>query len=121
MGWTFTTCRFDRGIPTGSNGRPVSALAGTVFGDPNLNETVFQSHTVRATLNHRFNEIWKGRVTAFFGDYDKSYQNFYASGYNQATNLVTLDGYVDSTARQNLVFAGDLVGEFEMCQLASLF
>ncbi|MDF1815642.1 MAG: TonB-dependent siderophore receptor, partial [Verrucomicrobiales bacterium] len=103
----------DRGIPTGANGRPVSAFADTVFGDSELNESDFQSHTFRATLNRQFNDIWNGRVTAFYGHYDKRYQNFYASNYNQATDQVTIDGYVDTTARQNLVFSGDMVGKFD--------
>lgn len=102
----------DRGIPTGSNGRPVEALAGTVFGDPDQNLSTLESHTIRADLNHAFSETWKGRVTAFYGDYDKSYQNFYASDYNQSTNEVTLDGYIDNTLRSNLVFNADLIGEF---------
>ncbi|MEM1441981.1 MAG: TonB-dependent siderophore receptor [Verrucomicrobiota bacterium] len=103
----------DRGIPTGSDGLPVGALAGTVFGDPDQNFSILESHVVRASLSHNFNDSWKGRLTAFYGDYDKTYQNFYASGYNQATNLVTLDGYVDNTVRQNFVLSGDLIGEFE--------
>jgi len=102
----------DRGIPTGANGLPVEALSGTVFGDPDLNVANFESHVLRGTLNHRFANDWKGRVTASYGDYDKAYQNFHTSDYNQATNLVTIDGYVDSMTRQNLVFSGDLIGEF---------
>ncbi|MEO0445275.1 MAG: TonB-dependent siderophore receptor [Verrucomicrobiota bacterium] len=103
----------DRGIPTGADGTPVLALVDTVFGDPDQNFQSFESHTIRLDLNHRFNDAWKGRATAFYGDYDKTYQNFYASGYDPATNFVTLDGYIDNTARENLVFSGDLVGEFE--------
>jgi catecholate siderophore receptor len=101
----------DRGIPTGANGLPVEALSGVVFGDPDLNIANFESNVLRATLNHRFSDDWKGRVTASYGDYDKAYQNFYASGYDQATDLVTIDGYVDSLTRQNLVFSGHLIGE----------
>ena len=56
----------------------------------------------------------KGVVSAFYGDYDKLYQNFYVSGYNQAAtpDQVTLDGYVDTTRRENLILSGNLVGEF---------
>ena len=107
----------DRGIPTGSDGRPVTGLADVVFGDSELNMANFRAHTVRAMISHRFNEIWEGRVIAFHGDYDKTYTNFYASGYNQATDVVTLDGYVDSTYRQRTLFSGDLVGEFDTCNI----
>lgn len=102
----------DRGVPTGANGLPVAALSGTVFGDPDLNMSYFESHVLRSTLNHRFSDDWKGRVTALYGDYDKSYQNLHTTGYDQATNLVTIDGYIDSMTRQNLVFSGDVIGEF---------
>jgi len=102
----------DRGIPTGANGLPVEALSGIVFGDPDLNVANFEAHVFRATLNHRFSNDWKGRVTTSYADYNKAYQNFYASDYNQATDLITIDGYVDSMTRQNLVFSGDLIGEF---------
>ena len=103
----------DRGIPTGANGLPVSALTGVVYGDPEQNFSDFRSHVFRATLNHEFSDTWKGRVSAFYGTYDKTYQNFYASDYNQFTNLVTLDGYVDVTMRESLVFSGDVIGEFD--------
>ncbi|MDB9741271.1 TonB-dependent receptor, partial [Akkermansiaceae bacterium] len=103
----------DRGIPTGDNGEPVSALANTVFGDSELNTTTLESHTFRATFDHEFSDNWKGSFSAFTGNYDKSYQNFYASDYDEATNLVTLDGYLDTTERTNTSFSGDLVGEIE--------
>lgn len=103
----------DRGIPTGADGLPATALNGIVYGDPDQNISQFESHDIRATLSHDFSDSWKGRVTAFYGRYDKFYQNFYASGYNQANNRVTLDGYADNTARESLVFSGDLIGEFD--------
>jgi len=104
----------DRGIPTGSNGRPVEAFQDIVFGDPQLNTTQLQAHLLRAKLQTNFTENLKGNFSAFYGDYDKLYQNFYASGYDQAAtpNQVTLDGYVDTTRRQNLILSGNLVGEF---------
>ena len=105
----------DRGIPTGSDGRPVEAFKDIVFGDPQLNTTTLEAHLLRASLQHEFADNLKGNVSAFYGDYDKLYQNFYASSYNQVAtpDLVTLDGYVDTTQRQNLVLAGNLVGDFE--------
>jgi len=106
----------DRGIPTGTNGEPVEAFQDIVFGDPELNTTELQAHIFRATLQHRFSDTLKGRVSAFYGDYDKMYQNLYASGYDPANspNVVTLDGYLDTTQRQNLILSGDLIGEFQM-------
>ena len=104
----------DRGIPTGSDGRPVEAFEEIVFADPELNLTQLEAHLIRATLQRDFSDNLKGNFSAFNGDYDKLYQNFYASGYNQAAtpDLVTLDGYVDTTDRQNLILSGNLIGEF---------
>ena len=104
----------DRGIPTGSDGRPVEDFKDIVFGDPELNTTELEAHLLRASLEHDFSENLKGIFSAFYGDYDKLYQNLYASGYNQAAtpDVVTLDGYIDTTKRQNLIISGNLVGEF---------
>ena len=104
----------DRGIPTGSDGRPVKDFDEIVFGDPERNYHQLEAHSFRAALQHEFSENLKGNFSAFYGDYDKLYQNFYASGYKQATTPVevTLDGYVDATKRENLVLTGNLIGEF---------
>jgi catecholate siderophore receptor len=105
----------DRGIPTGSDGRPVEAFEDIVFGDPQDNYTTLEAHLLRANLQHEFSENVKGNFNAFYGDYDKVYANYYASAYDQANtpNVVTLDGYIDTTKRQNFILSGNLVGEFE--------
>lgn len=104
----------DRGIPTGADGRPVEAFDEIVFGDPEVNTAQFEAHILRATLQHEFSDQLKGNFTLAFGDYDKSYANFYVSGYDQVNtpDRVTLDGYVDTTQRTRLTLAGNLVGEF---------
>lgn len=103
----------DRGIPTGANGEPVEAFEDIVFGDPELNTTELEAHLLRAMVQHQFSDNLKGRFSAFYGDYDKSYQNFYASTYDPATNIVGIDGYLDTTQRQNLILSGDLIGQFD--------
>ena len=40
------------------------------------------------------------------------YANFYAADFDPETNIVTLDGYVDTTQRENLILSANLVGEF---------
>ncbi len=104
----------DRGIPTGSNGRPVEAFEDIVFGDPDLNNHKLEAHLVRAAVQHEFSDNLKGNVSAFFGDFDKLYQNYYVSSYDQLATpgVVTLDGYIDTTQRQNLILSGNLIGEF---------
>lgn len=103
----------DRGIPTGADGRPVEAFEDIVFGDPEVNTTTLQAHLFRAAVQHEFSDSLKGNFSAFYGDYDKFYGNFYASGYDQVNtpDRVTLDGYEDETQRKNLILSSNLVGE----------
>ncbi|MEP0191767.1 MAG: TonB-dependent siderophore receptor [Erythrobacter sp.] len=105
----------DRGIVTGADGRPVEAFADIIFGDETENFTTLTAHILRGTLQHSFSDSWKAVFNASFADYDKVYSNFFASGYDEVNSpdVVTLDGYIDSTQRQNLTFSGNLVGEFE--------
>ena len=105
----------DRGIPTGSNGRPVEAFQDIVFGDADVNTTELKAHLWRAAVQRTFSDTLKGNLSAFYGDYDKLYQNFYTSSYNQIASpgVVTLDGYVDTTTRENTILSGNLVGELE--------
>ena len=104
----------DRGIPSVS-GKPVDALDGIVFGDPDLNKSEFELLAFRALLQHSFSDTLKGIFSASYTDYDKLYQNFYAKSYDPSDvgEEVTFDGYVDTTKRQNLVLSGNLVSEFE--------
>jgi catecholate siderophore receptor len=103
----------DRGIPTGDDGEPLEEFEDTFFGDTELNYTDLEAHLLRATLQHRFSDELKLRLSAFYGDYDKVYSNFYASDYDPVNREATLDGYIDSTQRENLILSADLIGEFE--------
>ncbi len=103
----------DRGIPTGNNGRPVEGLKDIVFGDPENNYHELEAHVFRALVEHQFTDSVKGNFSAFYGDYDKVYANFYASGYEQDINRVELDGYIDGTVRENLILSANIVGEFD--------
>jgi catecholate siderophore receptor len=104
----------DRGIPQGKDKKPATELNDIVFGDPDLNKSEFESLSYRAMLQHSFSDTLKGIFTASYTDYDKMYQNFYASSYkDDEPNQVTLDGYKDTTQRDNLVLSGNLVAEFE--------
>jgi catecholate siderophore receptor len=115
----------DRGIVKGADGTPVDALNDIVFGDPDLNKSEFESYSFRAMLQHSYSDTLKGIFSASYTDYDKLYQNFYASDYLDASNAnnltagvvdpdrVETDGYRDTTERQNFVLSGNLVAEFE--------
>ncbi len=113
----------DRGIPTGSNGDPVERFDRVVFGDPNVNVTRLKAHIFMANLEHRFSDSMKGKVTVFYGDYDKLYQNFYAASYSEANSpgVVTLDGYVDKTQRENLILSVNLIKEVSFANMSHRF
>ncbi|WP_306125663.1 TonB-dependent receptor [Rheinheimera baltica] len=108
----------DRGIPTGADGRPVTALKDVVFADAENNVHELEAHVFRAALEHRFSDVIKGNFTAQYGDYDKVYTNFYANSFNQAENTVELDGYVDNTWRDNLTLSANLIAEFDTGTIA---
>lgn len=103
----------DRGVPTGTDGRPIEALKDVVFADPENNYHELEAHVLRATLAHQFTDHIKANFSAQYGDYDKVYANFYTSSYDQDTNIAELDGYIDSTFRDSLILTGNLVAEFE--------
>ena len=103
----------DRGIPTDADGDPVSSLDGITFGDESQNLSTLEAHTFRATLDHIFSDVWSGSLTTSYSNFDKLYQNFYASGYDAATDTVEIDGYRDTTQRQRFQIGADIVGEFE--------
>jgi len=102
----------DRGIPTDDNGDPVRFLRNVTFGDAEENYTTFRAHVLRGAVQHSFSDSLKGNLTALWGDYDKLYSNYFPVGYDPATNVVAMDGYIDTTQRQNLVLSGNLIGEF---------
>ena len=111
----------DRGIPSGSDGEPVEALDDIVFGDKNENKTELIAHLFRAAVQHRFSDNVKGNLSAFYGDYDKLYQNFYASDYFEAENEVELDGYLDTTQRKNTILSGNLISQFDTGSVGHTF
>ncbi|MEO1552315.1 MAG: TonB-dependent siderophore receptor [Pseudomonadota bacterium] len=113
----------DRGIPTGADGEPVEAFEDIVFGDADLNTTELEAHILRGVVQHQFSDTLKGRVSASYSDYDKLYQNFYASSFDQAVDptRVGIDGYVDTTQRQSITLTSDLIGEFETGSIGHTF
>ena len=78
----------DRGIPSGADFRPATELDDITFGDPENNFTTLEAHILRAALEHKFSDSLKGNFSAFYGDYDKVYSNFFPTANAQ------LDGKV---------------------------
>ncbi len=95
---------------------PLEGFDNTFFGSPEENFASLEAHIVRARVDHTFNEMLRGNFTAQYADYAKLYQNLFPSEEvivaNGAPIEVELDGYRDETDRQNLIFQGNLIGEF---------
>ena len=103
----------DRGIPSDSNGDPVDELDGTTFGDSELNFNDVEAHIFRLSIDHEINSNWKASATTSYGKFDKVYSNYFASDFNDVTNEVEIDGYIDTTERENFVLSGDIIGNFD--------
>lgn len=111
----------DRGVPSQNveNGPdvPLEGFNNTFFGSQTLNVTTLEAHILRGRIDHTFSDALRGNFTAQYADYDKVYQNLFPSEEVVVTNgafpAVELDGYRDTTDRQNLILQGNLVGEFE--------
>ena len=104
----------DRGIPT-ENGEPVERFEKITFGDPHGdNLTTLEADILRATLSTEFSDTRKGNLSIVSSEFEKMYKNYYASGYTAGTNVVTMDGYLDPTKRENTIITGNLVNEIQM-------
>ena len=116
----------DRGVPSrnvdGGPDVPLEGFTDTFFGSPEANNTTLQAHILRGRLEQDFNDQFSGNVTLQYADYDKVYQNLYASEEVQLLNgtfaEVELDGYRDTTERENLIVQANLVGEFTTGKLS---
>ncbi|TDF38211.1 TonB-dependent receptor [Alteromonadaceae bacterium M269] len=102
----------DRGIPSGSDGRPARELDDITFADPEFNTATVEAHIFRANLTHDFNDNLKGNFAATYSDFDKLYANLFPVSFNEETNIVEIDGYVDTTQRENVTLSANLVGAF---------
>ena len=98
----------DRGGPT-MNGKPVEAFEKIVFGDKNINLQTLEADIYRGTLTHDFSDTSKGVLTVTSSEFEKMYRNLYASGYDGS--VVTMDGYLDPTERDNFIVSGNLINE----------
>jgi len=103
----------DRGIPT-ANGKPVTALKNVVFGTADINVTTLEADIFRGTVTTDFSATSKAIFSVTSSEFEKMYQNLYASGYDLDSNVVTLDGYRDPTERENLIMSANLVNELQI-------
>ena len=99
----------DRGVPT-ENGEPVERFEKITFGG-NENLTTLKANILRATLSKQFSDTRKGNLSVVSSDFEKMYKNYYASGYTAGASVVTMDGYLDPTERENTIISGSMVNE----------
>jgi catecholate siderophore receptor len=95
---------------------PLAGYRDTLFGQPGTNRTTLQAHIVKLRVEHDFSDQLSFSSTTQYGDYDKLYRNVYPVDarsndirLNPAGNSVTLDGYVDTTDRENFITQGNLL------------
>ena len=95
---------------------PLTGYRDTLFGQPGTNRTTLQAHIVKLRVEHDFSDELSFSSTTQYGDYDKLYRNVYpVDAVNNdirltpVANSVTLDGYVDTTDRENFITQGNLL------------
>lgn len=103
----------DRGVPS-QNGRPSSGPIETFFGNPDVSFADFKSHVATATIEHKTDFGLNIRNHTLVGDYDKLYQNIFASSAVSGGGNVTLGGYQDFTTRQSIINQTDLTYKLAM-------
>tara|TARA_R110000782_G_scaffold53824_1_gene114228 strand:+ start:1092 stop:3152 length:2061 start_codon:yes stop_codon:yes gene_type:complete len=108
----------DRGVPSDGSGAPLAGYDTFFFGSADRNRTTLQANIAKARLDHRFSDSLSINTTLQYADYDKMYQNIYAASFDAVADTVTLDGYQDETARENLILQTNLVSEFATGGLA---
>ncbi|NVD29304.1 TonB-dependent siderophore receptor [Parasphingorhabdus flavimaris] len=95
---------------------PLTGYRDTLFGQPGTNRTTLQAHIVKLRVEHDFSDELSFSSTTQYGDYDKLYRNVYPVDARSndirltpAVDSVTLDGYVDTTDRENFITQGNLL------------
>jgi catecholate siderophore receptor len=95
---------------------PLRGFRDTLFGFDGVNKTTLQAHIVKLRVEHDFSDNLRFNATTLYADYDKLYRNVYpvdailADPINgPAVDSITLDGYNDTTDRENFITQGNLL------------
>lgn len=123
----------DRGMPSlksnaanNLNNRPYDiGDHSTFFGNARLSPNESETKAFNALIEHAFDNGVTVRNRTRYADYDKYYQNVYASSSVNSSNLVSIGAYLDDTQRQNLFNQTDItynlkVGDIEHRLLAGM-
>lgn len=105
----------DRGIPSvinaaGEDRRPfnLSSNRDQFFGNAALSPNESETTAFNLIVDHTFDNKVKVKNSTRYANYNKFYQNIYASGAVTAANTVKLSGYRDETDRENLINQTDI-------------
>jgi catecholate siderophore receptor len=104
----------DRGVPS-LNGEPLKGHRDTFFGVPGINRTGLEAHIAKARLDGELAQDLNWSTTLLYGDYDKYYTNVFPAGsVRPSDNTVELDGYTDTTNRENFIAQSNLVWDVDL-------
>ena len=73
----------------------------------------FRRHRARGTsgaLERRNGGRW-ANLSVVSSEFKKMYKNYYVSAYDAGATVVTMDGYLDPTERENTIISGNLINE----------
>ncbi|MDN5882233.1 MAG: TonB-dependent siderophore receptor, partial [Nitrosospira sp.] len=105
----------DRGIPSFGttpgvigSGSPADTHRSTFFGDPNRSPVRIDVKALNSLVEHTFDNNVTVRNRTRYADYDKFYQNVFASG-PATTGTVDIQAYNDATQRSNIFNQTDLL------------
>lgn len=109
----------DRGIPSFgtragvvNSGRPADTDRSTFFGNPEDSPTHVNAWSFNSLIEHTFDSGIKVRNRTRYADYDKIYQNIFASGQataEDATGTVSIGAYNNATKRENIFTQTDVL------------
>ena len=102
----------DRGVPS-QNGRPFETDASTFFGNAELSPTWARVNAFTAVIDHDFGNGVALRNRTRAADYDKFYQNVFASGPVLPAGTVAIGAYNTGTQRENLFNQTDLTATLD--------
>lgn len=119
----------DRGIPS-VNGAANSTIKSRPFnlsdddqfyGNARLSPNETETAAFNAIIEHTFANDVKIKNSTRYADYDKFYQNIYASSGVSNTGTVRLSGYRDETDRKNIMNQTDVTIPFSTGSLKHTF
>ena len=100
----------DRGIPSQLPllGLPLDIDASTFFGSPDSSPTSATVDAVTASVSHELSDRVTLSNKTRLADYDKFYQNVFPGAYTAVDGRVSVSGYNNRTARENLLNQTDV-------------